>query len=90
VDRDIAIVVDQDILAGEIEKSIRELDIDSLEEVSLFDQYVGKQVAPGKKSLAFSIRYRSRERTLTEKEVESFQKGLLQHLRAKFGAELRS
>jgi len=90
VDRDIAIVVDHRILAGEIEKSIRELDLDSLEEISPFDQYVGKQVPPGKKSLAFSIRYRSPERTLTEKEVESSQKRLVQHLKAKFGAQLRS
>ena len=90
VDRDIAIVVDHRILAGEIQKSIRKLDLDSLEEISLFDQYVGKQVPPGKKSLAFSIRYRSPERTLTEKEVEFSQKRLVQHLKAKFGAQLRS
>jgi phenylalanyl-tRNA synthetase beta chain len=90
VDRDIAIVVDHRILAGEIQKSIRELDLDSLEEISLFDQYVGRQIPPGKKSLAFSIRYRSSERTLTEKEVESSQTRLVQHLKAKFGAQLRS
>lgn len=90
VDRDIAIVVDQEVLAGEIEKSIKELDIGFLEEISLFDRYMGRQVAPGKKSLAFSIRYRSPERTLTEREVDSAQKRMLEHLKSKFGAELRS
>jgi phenylalanyl-tRNA synthetase beta chain len=90
VDRDIAIVVDQEVLAGDIERGIKELGIDFLEEISLFDRYMGRQVAPGKKSLAFSIRYRSPERTLTEREVDSAQKRMLEHLKSKFGAELRS
>src|SRR5699024_3034682 len=71
--RDIAIIVDEDILYGDIEKVIKKHARDLLEEIKLFDIYKGDQIPEGKKSLAFSIKYRSYERTLKEKEINKIQ-----------------
>ena len=90
VDRDTAIIVDKSIPAAEIVEKIRAWATGLAEEVGIFDLYQGKQVPPDKKSLAFYIRYRSPERTLTDQEVNQAQERIMQNLKQEFKAELRS
>ncbi len=60
-----------------------------IESVKLFDVYKGKQVAKGKKSVAYSISYRLENKTLTDKEVNKVHDKVLKALEHKFGAQLR-
>jgi phenylalanyl-tRNA synthetase beta chain len=88
-DRDIAVVVDEDLLSQEIIDRIKETGGELVEDVVLFDVYGGKQIQPGKKSLACSIRYRSPEKTLTDEEVEDIHRKVILQLEQSFGAALR-
>lgn len=88
--RDIAIVVDEDITVGDIEEVINSNGRELIESIELFDIYRGNQIDSGKKSLAFSIRYRSSEKTLKDEEVNQIQKKIIDDLREKFQARLRS
>jgi len=88
-DRDIAVVADEGLTSGAIKAKIEEVGADLIEEVTLFDVYHGKQVPPGKKSLAYSIRYRSRERTLTDDEVDNIHRKVVSELEKAMGITLR-
>ncbi len=87
--RDIALLVDEDLEVGKIEEIIREYGKDILESVRLFDVYRGKQVDEGKKSVAFALTYRDRNKTLTDEEVTKVHTGVLEALRDKLNAVLR-
>ncbi len=89
VDRDIAVVVDETLLSKVIRVKIEEVGGSMVESVTLFDVYKGEQVPAGKKSLAYSIRYRSQEKTLTEEEVDEIHRKVLSELEKSFGATLR-
>ncbi len=71
VERDLAIVVDEHVAAGALQAAIAELAGDLLEHVRAFDEYRGSQVPEGQKSIAFTLTFRSPERTLTDAEVDS-------------------
>jgi len=88
-DRDIAIVIDDAIPAAEVQGEIERAAGGLVSQVRVFDLYKGKNVPSGKKSLAFGIRYRLPDRTLTDEEVNRAQERILESLRARFGAELR-
>ena len=85
---DIALVVDSDVTAAEIENVIRKAAGDLLESAVLFDVYTGDQVGEGKKSLAFALRFRS-DHTLTAEETAGVRKRIVKAAR-KNGAELRA
>jgi phenylalanyl-tRNA synthetase beta chain len=68
---DVALVVDADVPAAEVEAALRAGAGELLESVRLFDIYAGEQVGEGKKSLAFALRFRSHERTLTEADTSA-------------------
>jgi phenylalanyl-tRNA synthetase beta chain len=70
VDRDLAVVVDETVAAGVMLGAIHESAGDLLEQVRAFDEYRGAQVTEGHKSLAFTLTFRSPERTLTDAEVD--------------------
>jgi phenylalanyl-tRNA synthetase beta chain len=89
VDRDIAVVVDEMLLSKEIIDKIKNVGGSTVEEVALFDVYSGKQIPAGKKSLAYSIRYRLKEKTLTDEEVEKIHQKVISELEKSFGATLR-
>jgi phenylalanyl-tRNA synthetase beta chain len=57
--------------------------------VRLFDVYTGDQIEPGKRSLAFTLTFRSSERTLTSDDVAVRRHGVVEALATAFGAELR-
>jgi phenylalanyl-tRNA synthetase beta chain len=90
VERDLAIVVSMDITVGQAEETITGIDSDIIEAVSLFDIYTGKPIPDNKKSLAFSIRYRASDRTLTDSEVDALHSGILRRLEENLKAELRT
>ncbi|MBN2883275.1 MAG: phenylalanine--tRNA ligase subunit beta [Clostridia bacterium] len=89
VSRDIAVVVDDEVSAGNIIKLIKATAGSNLEDVEFFDVYKGEQIGAGKKSLAFSMTYRSAERTLTEDEVGTSFDKVVKALADKTGAMLR-
>jgi phenylalanyl-tRNA synthetase beta chain len=66
---DVALVVDASVPAADVEAALREGGGELLESVRLFDLYTGHQAGPGKKSLAFALRFRAPDRTLTEREA---------------------
>ncbi|WP_018921677.1 phenylalanine--tRNA ligase subunit beta [Salsuginibacillus kocurii] len=87
--RDIAIVVENKVAAGEVEEIIKEAGGEILRHVQLFDVYEGEHMEEGKKSLAFSLTYLHPERTLTDEEVQDAHQAVLQALEVKVGAHLR-
>lgn len=87
--RDLAIVCDENLPVAELEKAIKRAVGNTLESVTLFDVYKGKQIAEGKKSVAYSIAMRSHEGTLTDKQSDAAVKRVLKELE-KLGAELRA
>jgi phenylalanyl-tRNA synthetase beta chain len=88
-DRDIAIIVDEDTPHADVEAAIREAAGQLLESVQLFDVYRGENIPPGRKSLAFALRYRAADHTLEEDEVSGVHARVEQALRLRFRAEVR-
>ncbi|WP_422445425.1 phenylalanine--tRNA ligase subunit beta [Thermoanaerobacterium sp. DL9XJH110] len=88
-DRDLAIVVEDRVLAGDIIEAIKEAGGELLEKVELFDVYKGGQIPRGFKSMAFSLTYRAAERTLTDTEVNDVHARIKAHLVEKFNGTLR-
>ncbi len=89
VQRDLALVLPQTVNADRIIAMIKEISGNLAERVELFDVYQGGQIGPDQRSMAFSITYRSKERTLNDSEVNELQTKLLQKLNAEFGAAVR-
>ena len=88
VSRDISMVVPRNILAGEIEAIIGQRGGKILEDYRLFDIYEGSQIKDGYKSLAYSITFRAKDRTLEEADVTAVMKKILNGLEG-MGSELR-
>jgi phenylalanyl-tRNA synthetase beta chain len=89
VRRDLALVVDLDFPAGTIIRTLSALNLPLLEGVELFDVYQGEPIPAGKKSVALACRYRSKDRTLTDEEVNRAHSALVEQAKAQLGAELR-
>ena len=89
ISRDIALLVREDIYVAEMEGIIREAGGKLLEGVALFDVYRGKQVQEGRKSVAFNLKYRAHDRTLTDDEVVKVHQKVLDALKEKLDAVLR-
>jgi phenylalanyl-tRNA synthetase beta chain len=87
--RDIAVIVKDEVPAGEMEEEIKNVNPNLIESVKLFDVYKGEHIEEGYKSTAFSVTYRNKERTLKDKEVENIHNKILQVLNKKFEATLR-
>ncbi|QZY30555.1 phenylalanine--tRNA ligase subunit beta [Nocardioides coralli] len=87
---DVALVVDEGVTAAEVEATLREGAGDLLESVRLFDVYTGAQVGEGKKSLAFALRFRATDRTLTEGEASAAREDAVALAGERHGAILRS
>lgn len=89
VTRDISMVVPKEILAGQIEAVILQRGGKILEDYRLFDIYEGDQIKEGYKSLAYSITFRAKDRTLEEADITAVMKKILNGLES-MGIELRS
>lgn len=87
--RDLAVVVGEDVPAGDLEAAITEAGGDMVESVRLFDRYEGEPIPKGKLSLAFSVTYRIPDRTLTDPEVDRAHEAITNALATRFDATLR-
>jgi phenylalanyl-tRNA synthetase beta chain len=90
VKMDIALVVPDDVTAERVEDAITAAGRPLLESARLFDVYTGEGVPAGSRSLAFSLTYRDKERTLTDAEVAAAHERLLRKVIASVGGGLRS
>ncbi len=75
--------------AAEVEAALVEGAGELLESIRLFDLYTGEQIGEGKKSLAFALRFRATDRTLTEAEVADARQAAVQVAVDRFGAVQR-
>jgi len=89
VRRDLALVLDLDFPADKVLRTVAELGSPLMESVELFDVYEGSSVPAGKKSVALACRYRRKDRTLTDEEVNRAHALLVERATARLGAELR-
>ncbi len=89
VTRDLSMVVPKDILVGQIEEVIAQRGGKHLESYELFDLYEGAQIKPGFKSVAYTITFRNKEKTMEEAEISAAMKKILNGLQ-NLGIELRS
>ena len=87
--RDLSLVVDKEIFVGQIEEVIKKCGGKLLESYKLFDVYEGEQIAKGKKSVAYTMTFRAKDRTLETSEVDGIISKILKEL-GKLGIEIRA
>ena len=89
--RDVAIVTEEGFASDRVIHFVLEWNKASqlIEDIRLFDQYVGPPIPPGKKSLAYSLSYRAPDRTLTDAEVNTVHAQLLVALKDALQVETR-
>ena len=88
VPRDFAFVMREDILVGDVLKTIQKVD-KKIEKVELFDIYQGAGVLPGMKSVAISVILRDKNKTLEEKEIVDISNKIVTKVEKDYGAVLR-
>lgn len=89
VERDIAIIVDEKVEVGQIEKIIIKKSKKWLEEVKLFDIYRDEKLGENKKSVAYSLIFRDKNKTLSDQEINTTMESIITELEKTLGAELR-
>ena len=89
VQRDLAMIVKEEILSADIINTIKSIDEKLIKKVILFDIFKGKQIVDGCKSLAYSVVFQAKNRTLTDQEVEDIYKKIREKLIVKFNAKIR-
>ena len=89
VERDIAMVVDEAVEVGQIERIITKKAKKMLEEINLFDVYRNEKLGENKKSVAYSLKFRLSDRTLTDEEVNTTMQEIIAALEKELNAELR-
>ncbi len=87
--QDVALVVDQQVPAAEVEKVLAEGAGELLESIRLFDVFTGEQIGEGKKSLAYALRFRAADRTLTVEEATAARDSAVALAAERTGAVLR-
>ncbi|MCT4619636.1 MAG: phenylalanine--tRNA ligase subunit beta [Marinisporobacter sp.] len=87
--RDMALVVKDEVYVKQIEDIAKENGGKILESIKLFDVYKGKQIEEGHKSIAYSLTYRAKDRTLTDEEVTKVHEKIVKELEEKLSAALR-
>ena len=81
--------VDEDIEVGQIEKIIARKGKKILEDIKLFDVYRHEKIGKDKKSVAYALTFRSKDRTLTDDEINETMDGIIKELENSLKAELR-
>lgn len=89
IERDLAVVVDDDVLAQDIVDAVKGAKIKFLQDVKVFDEYKSEQIGKNKKSVAMSFTFSSLERTLTDDEIAAEMAKILSALKRKVGAKIR-
>ncbi|OZM70079.1 phenylalanine--tRNA ligase subunit beta [Amycolatopsis antarctica] len=88
--QDVALVVPDGVPAAELAEVLRSGGGELLENVALFDTYTGDQVGEGKRSLAYKLRFRAPDRTLTVEEASAARDSAVAGAKERFGAALRA
>jgi phenylalanyl-tRNA synthetase beta chain len=88
--RDLAVVVPAELRNDEVRRVILEVGGALVEDALIFDVYTGKPIPEGKKNLAYAIRYRSQERTLTDGEVGEAHQRIIAEVNQRLGGALRA
>ena len=88
--RDLAVVVPESERAEDVRAVIQEVGGPLVEDVLVFDVYVGKPLPAGRKNLAFALRYRAPDRTLKDEEVQAAHNRIVEEVNRRLGAELRT
>lgn len=89
VERDIAIIVDEKVEVGQIEKIITKKAKKLLEKMQLFDIYRNEKLGENKKSVAYSLIFRDKNRTLSDDEINGVMENIISELKKTLNAELR-
>lgn len=89
VERDIAVVVNEEIQVGQIEKIITKKAKKLLENMQLFDIYRNEKLGQNKKSVAYSLIFRDKNKTLGDEEINKIMEDIILELERSLGAELR-
>lgn len=89
VERDIAVIVDEKVEVGQIEKIIIKKSKKWLEEAKLFDIYRSDKLGQNKKSIAYSLIFRDKNKTLSDEEINTTMEIIITELEKTLGAELR-
>lgn len=89
VEKDLSLIVDNDVQAGDLRQLIYESGKPLVHQVDIFDLFKGEKLGETKKSIAFRIRFQSSDRTLNEKEVSKVFKKIISDAEYKFNANLR-
>ena len=89
VERDLAVLVQQEVLAADMLAIIQKAAGNLLQETEIFDLYQGSQVPEGYKSVAFAMKFQAPDRTLTDEEINDKMQRIIKSLAAQTGAELR-
>lgn len=89
VTRDIAVIVDEDIEVAQIERIIQKSARKIIEKIELFDVYRDSKLGENKKSIAYALSFRIKERTLTDEEVNVVMEQIIKNLERELNAELR-
>ena len=89
VSRDLALVCDEAMTVGMLEACIKKAGGKLLRSIQLFDIYRGPGIAPGKKSIAFSLELRADDRTLTDEDTTGVMNAVLEKLKNDLGVSLR-
>lgn len=87
---DIALVVDAEVTVAAVAEVISTAAGEVLEELRLFDVYTGDQIPEGKKSLAFALRFRATDHTLSSEETATVRNRIIKQTKKAFGAQLRA
>ena len=87
--RDIALIADGKVTHAQIVETIRKAAPKELVNVTLFDIFKGKSIGAGRQSMAYSLEYRSPERTLRDEEVNAFHDKIKAALKTGLGVEIR-
>jgi phenylalanyl-tRNA synthetase beta chain len=90
VHQDLAFVVDEDVLAGDLVEAAREVAGPELRDATIFDIYRGEPIPAGKKSVALHVSFQSPERTLSDEDARAIRERIVAALSERFDAELRA
>lgn len=89
VERDIAVIVDEKVEVGQIEKIVTKKSKKLLESATLFDIYRDEKIGTNKKSVAYSLIFRDKKKTLSDEEINTAMENIISELEKVLGAELR-
>ena len=89
VERDLAIVVPRSMKYKEVEEQLAKLRLNKLQDVKLFDVFESEKIGAGKKSMAINFTFLDEEKTLTDKEIDSWMNKIMTTLEKELQAEIR-